>query len=179
MFLWKLLAARHVRDRAAWIFVGHKGHNSKGCNLHCCAEAIVSKNASKLASLWRNWEASSNDIKDANFTWFQPISFGKLATKDSNYISELLHIPRNCFDPSKSSKDWTQDFLGEFPHKSNLGSMLPPKEPRQQVIKTCRPNKEWKLVWGPQFWGAGQAVCLSYFKVQNSEIHRNAAWRQG
>ena len=57
--------------------------------------------------------------------------------------------------------------------------MLPPKEPRQQVIKTCRPNKEWKLVWGPQFWGAGQAVCLSYFKVQNSEIHRNAAWRQG
>ena len=57
--------------------------------------------------------------------------------------------------------------------------MLPPKEPRQQVIKTCRPNKEWKLVWGPQFWGAGQAVCLSYFKVQNSEIHRNAARRQG
>ena len=37
------------------------------------AEAIVSKNASKLASLWRNWEASSNDLKDANFTEFHTI----------------------------------------------------------------------------------------------------------
>ena len=50
-----------------------KGAISTAVGCTSQAEAIVSKNASKLASLWRNWEASSKDLEDANFTEFHTI----------------------------------------------------------------------------------------------------------
>ena len=72
--------------------------------------AVLRRLYRKMQANWQAYDATEKQAATTqrmqishNFKPFKPNqTLRKLATKDSNYISELLHIPRNCFDPSKS-----------------------------------------------------------------------------
>ena len=118
----------HVMFELARVFrfVGHKGHNSKGCNLSTAVGCITSwgdciEKCKQTGKPMTQLRSKQQRLKRCKFhrisTPSKPKSNPQKTSNKGFKTSMLLYMARSCLD---LSKDWSENLQGELPHKSNL-----------------------------------------------------------